>query len=35
MFRARDIAVGTNFVLTQRRAEVQQLGIAPRVQPNQ
>jgi NADP-dependent 3-hydroxy acid dehydrogenase YdfG len=36
MLRAEDIAVGVHFVLTQpRRAVVQQLTIAPRVQPNE
>jgi NAD(P)-dependent dehydrogenase (short-subunit alcohol dehydrogenase family) len=36
MLRAEDIAVGVHFVLTQpRRAVIQQLTIAPRVQPNE
>jgi NAD(P)-dependent dehydrogenase (short-subunit alcohol dehydrogenase family) len=36
MLRAEDIAVGVHFVLTQtRRAVVQQLTIAPRVQPKE
>jgi NADP-dependent 3-hydroxy acid dehydrogenase YdfG len=36
MLRAEDIAVGVHFVLTQpRRAVVQQLTIAPRVQPSE
>lgn len=36
MLRAEDIAVGVHFVLTQpRRAVVQQLTIAPRVQPEE
>lgn len=34
MLRAKDIAVGANFVLTERRAVVQQLSIVPREQPN-
>ena len=32
---AEDIAMGVDFVLPHRRALVQQLSIAPRVQPNQ
>ena len=36
MLRAEDIAVGVHFVLTQpRRSVIQQLTIAPRVQPNE
>jgi hypothetical protein len=36
MLRVEDIAVGANFVLTEpHRSVVQQLSIAPRVQPNQ
>jgi hypothetical protein len=35
MLCVENIAVGANFVLTHRRAVVQQLSIAPRVQLNQ
>jgi hypothetical protein len=35
MRRAENIAVGTNFVLTQGRAVKRQIGIPPCLKPNQ